>query len=60
MKHEYCYCLWFGQVIKMEVINYDHATGQHQVKHIDSYGSFWTYLEIINGISYEHPSENKR
>lgn len=56
----FCFCSWFGEIIKMEVTDYDPTTEQHEVKHIDSHGSFWTYLEIVNGILYEHPSENKR
>lgn len=49
----FCYCRWFGQVIIMEVINYDSISEKHQVKHLNAYGSFWTHLKIEYGIIYE-------
>lgn len=54
----FAFCHWFGEIIKMQVVGYDEKTGQYQVKHLNAYGSFFTYLEVNDDGIYEIPNKH--
>jgi hypothetical protein len=49
----FCYCKWFGEIIKMKVVAFDKPSGKYQVKHLDAEGSFYTFLETTKDKIHE-------